>query len=140
MNPSEQDLFEFGPFRLDAAERTLLRNGQPVLLAPKVFDTLVVLLRHRGHLLEKNQLMKEVWPETFVEEVNLAVNISTLRKTLGESGDGRPFIETVPKRGYRFVAAISEVPDGSDDELVIQNRIRARIVATDGATRLTTEA
>jgi len=139
MNPREQDLFEFGPFRLDAAERMLLRNGQPVLLAPKVFDTLVVLLRHRGHLLEKNQLMKEVWPDTFVEEVNLAVNISTLRKTLGESEDGRPFIETVPKRGYRFVAA-SEVPDGSDDELVIQNRIRARIVASDVGAPLTTEA
>ena len=138
MMSKEHEHFEFGPFRLDAAERMLLRNGQPVLLAPKVFDTLVVLLRHRGHLLEKNQLMKEVWPDTFVEEVNLAVNISTLRKTLGESEGGRPFIETVPKRGYRFVAALSEVQDGGD-ELIIQNRIRARILSSEQDARLTSE-
>jgi len=129
MNNGENHIFEFGPFHLDASERMLLRNGEPLPLAPKVFDTLVALVRHRGHLLEKNQLMEEVWPDTFVEEINLAVNISTLRKVLGESDNGRPFIETVPKRGYRFVAEVSE--PSYPDELVIHNRLRARIVASD---------
>jgi len=129
MNNGENHIFEFGQFRLDATERILSRNGEPLPLAPKVFDTLVVLVRHRGHLLEKNQLMEEVWPDTFVEEINLAVNISTLRKVLGESDNGRPFIETVPKRGYRFAAETSEPSYKS--ELVIHNRVRARIVTSE---------
>jgi DNA-binding winged helix-turn-helix (wHTH) protein/TolB-like protein len=128
MSSADNHIFEFGQFRLDATERMLSRNGEPLPLAPKVFDTLVVLVRHRGHLLEKNELMEEVWPDTFVEEINLAVNISTLRKVLGESDHGRPFIETVPKRGYRFVAEVSE-PSGASDEIIIHNRVRARIVA-----------
>ena len=128
MNNGENHIFEFGQFRLDAEERILSRNGEPLPLAPKVFDTLVALVRHRGHLLEKNKLMEEVWPDTFVEEINLAVNISTLRKVLGESDSGRPFIETVPKRGYRFVAEVSE--PSYQSELVIHNRVRARIVAS----------
>ena len=129
MNNGENHIFEFGQFRLDEEERILSRNGEPLPLAPKVFDTLVVLVRHRGHLLEKNKLMEEVWPDTFVEEINLAVNISTLRKVLGESDSGRPFIETVPKRGYRFVAEVSE--PSYQSELVIHNRVRARIVSSE---------
>lgn len=123
---SDRTHFQFGQFHLDAAERLLLRNGDPVPLAPKVFDTLLVLLQHNGHLLEKDHLMRAVWPDTFVEEVNLAVNISTLRKVLGELDNGRQYIETVPKRGYRFVAPIRE--GGDENELVIHNRLRARIV------------
>jgi DNA-binding winged helix-turn-helix (wHTH) protein/TolB-like protein/Flp pilus assembly protein TadD len=129
MNIGENHIFEFGQFRLDETERMLSRNGEPLPLAPKVFDTLVVLVSHRGHLLEKNQLMEEVWPDTFVEEVNLAVNISTLRKVLGESDSGRPFIETVPKRGYRFIADVSEPSQAS--EVVIHNRVTARIVTSE---------
>src|SRR5215831_932170 len=137
MNNGENHIFEFGQFRLDATERILARNGEQLPLAPKVFDTLVVLVRHRGHLLEKNQLMEEVWPDTFVEEINLAVNISTLRKILGASDDGRPFIETVPKRGYRFVAEVSE--PSYQSELIIHNRVRARIVAREKTEWLPTE-
>ena len=137
MNNGENHIFEFGQFRLDTTERILSRNGEQLPLAPKVFDTLVVLVRHRGHLLEKTQLMEEVWPDTFVAEINLAVNVSTLRKILGESEDGRPFIETVPKRGYRFVAEVSEPSYKS--EFVIHNRVRARIVAREKTEWLATE-
>jgi len=99
--------YEFGQFRLDEGERLLLRDGQPVSLAPKFFDTLLALVRDRGHLLEKEALMKELWPETFVEESNLTYNISQLRKALGDSA-GQRYIETVPRRGYRFVAPVRE--------------------------------
>ena len=127
MSSSEKHLYEFGEFRLDTAERLLLRNGKPVSLPPKVFDTLVVLIQHSGHLLDKEQLMKELWPDAFVEEVNLSVNISALRKTLGEGENGESFIETVPKRGYRFTAQVSELESGPED-LIVHNRIRAHIV------------
>lgn len=101
-------LYEFGPFRLDAAERLLWRGGETVPLTPKAFDLLLVLLDQPGHLLERDALLKSVWPNTFVEENNLADNISRLRKALGEGENGQKFIETVPKRGYRFVAAVSK--------------------------------
>jgi DNA-binding winged helix-turn-helix (wHTH) protein/Flp pilus assembly protein TadD len=101
-----KELYEFGSFRLDAAEGHLLRNGEPVPLTPKAFDVLLALVEQSGRLMEKEVLLRKVWPVTFVEENNLADNISRLRKALGE-GKGQKFIETVPKRGYRFVAAIS---------------------------------
>lgn len=96
-------IYEFGPYRLNYAERLLTRDGTRIPLAPKAFDTLAVLLRTHGQLQEKGQLLKAIWPDTFVEEGNLALNISTLRKALD---DGGPYIETVPKRGYRFVAEV----------------------------------
>jgi len=99
--------YEFGPYRLDGAERLLWRDGEVVPLQPKVFDLLLVLVERHGRLLEKDELMKAVWPDTVVEEVNLANNISILRKTLSQNG--REFIETVPKRGYRFVASVREI-------------------------------
>jgi DNA-binding winged helix-turn-helix (wHTH) protein/TolB-like protein len=99
-----QDVYEFGAYRLDATERLLLRCGEAVQLQPKVFDLLHVLVEHHGRLLEKDELMKLVWPDTVVEEANLANNISILRKTLSENGER--LIETVPKRGYRFVAPV----------------------------------
>ena len=104
--------YEFGLFLLDAKERLLLKNGQPVPLTPKAFDTLLVLVQNSGHALEKDELMKAVWPDSFVEEVNLAHNISVLRKALGEGEQGNRFIETVPRRGYRFIAPVRErTPD-----------------------------
>ncbi|PWT89312.1 MAG: hypothetical protein C5B55_11620, partial [Blastocatellia bacterium] len=112
MSTREHHSFEFGRFRLDETERLLLCDGKSVSLAPKVFDTLVALVRRSGHLIEKDQLMSEVWPDTFVEEVNLAVNISTLRKILGDTDDGESFIETVPKKGYRFVAPVKVLDNG----------------------------
>ena len=107
-NPT-RPLYEFGPFRLDPAEHTLLREGQAVPLAPKVFEILKLLVENSGHLFEKDELIKAVWPDSFVEEGNLSRNISTLRTALGETADDHKYIETVPKRGYRFVARVREV-------------------------------
>src|SRR5215510_9856985 len=109
MNQQLKPIYEFGPYRLDAAERLLSRNGEIVPLQPKVFDLLLALVKHPGRLLEKDELMTAIWPDTVVEEVNLANNISILRKVLGDGGDGQRFIETIPKRGYRFVADAREV-------------------------------
>ena len=96
--------YEFGPFRLDAIQRVLFNENRPVSLTPKAFDTLLALVVHSGQLLTTEELMAQVWPDSFVEGNNLAQNISTLRKVLGAK-----FIETVPKRGYRFVADVKEI-------------------------------
>ena len=109
MNQQPQHIYEFGPFRLDAAEHLLLRDGEAVPLTPKAFDLLLALVERHGHLLEKDELLKKVWPDTFVEEANLASNISQLRKALGDGENGQRYIETAPKRGYRFVARVRRV-------------------------------
>src|SRR5438034_8575242 len=109
--------YEFGQFRVDEGERLLLRQGEPVPLAPKVFDTLLALVRDRGHVIEKERLMKELWPDTFVEESNLTYNVSQLRKVLGDSAKER-FIETIPRRGYRFTAPVREVCEESAPLLI----------------------
>ncbi|MGH9850766.1 MAG: winged helix-turn-helix domain-containing protein [Blastocatellia bacterium] len=106
-------IYEFGPFRLDVAERLLVRDGETIPLQPKAYDLLHVLVEHHGHLLEKDELLKAVWPDTVVEEVNLANNVSILRKALGEGGNEQQFIETVPRRGYRFVAPVREAQEGT---------------------------
>ena len=97
--------YEFGDFHLDAAERRLVRAGHSVSLTPKMFDLLRVLVENAGHLVDKERLLREVWPDAFVEEGNLNRGISVLRKTLGETRNRR-YIETVPKCGYRFIAAV----------------------------------
>ena len=104
-------LYQFGPFAVDVAERVLWRDGRPVALPPKAFDLLLVLVENSGHLLEKDELMQRLWPDTFVEEANLPNTISLLRKALAGDGD-HPYIETVPRRGYRFVAAVEEISGG----------------------------
>ncbi|HEY0761708.1 MAG TPA: winged helix-turn-helix domain-containing protein [Pyrinomonadaceae bacterium] len=104
MGQQDNHSYDFGRFRLKPAERVLLREGETVPLTPKVFDILVTLVEHGGQVVAKDDLMKRVWPNTFVEEGNLTQNISLLRKALGESPGGVQFIETVPRRGYRFVA------------------------------------
>ena len=101
------ELYEFGPFRLEPGERTLLRNNELVVLTPKAFDTLVLLVRNSGHLLEKDELIRTLWPDSFVEEGNLSNNIFVLRKALGEDPQ---YIETIPRRGYRFVGAVRQLP------------------------------
>jgi Tol biopolymer transport system component/DNA-binding winged helix-turn-helix (wHTH) protein len=103
---STPELYEFGPFRLEPAERKLSRNNEPVVLTPKAFDTLVLLVRNSGHLLEKDGLIRMLWPDSFVEEGNLSNNIFVLRKALGEDPQ---YIETIPKRGYRFVGAVRQL-------------------------------
>lgn len=99
-------LYEFGPFRLVPADRLLLRNGQSISLPPKAFDILVVLIQRSGHLVDKQQLIESVWPGVFVEEGNISVMIHALRKAFGTNGGDRKYIETVSKRGYRFVAEV----------------------------------
>jgi DNA-binding winged helix-turn-helix (wHTH) protein/TolB-like protein/Tfp pilus assembly protein PilF len=113
MDETPKRSYGFGAFRLDTAERLLLRGGEVVPLTPKAFDVLVVLVEQPGHLIEKEVLLKAVWPDSFVEENNLADNISRLRKALGEGESGQKYIETVPKRGYRFVAGVQELNDAS---------------------------
>ena len=102
----ERISYEFGSFRMDPHER-VVRCGKKLLpLTPKVFDILLVLLQNPGRILTKEEIMKQVWPDTIVEESNLARNVSTLRKALGEEPDRQQFIETIPWRGYRFVAEV----------------------------------
>jgi DNA-binding winged helix-turn-helix (wHTH) protein len=115
MNPQASHIYEFGPYRLDMAERRLLHGGESVPLTPKAFDLLLVLVEHRGHLLQKEELLEAVWRDAFVEEANLSYNISALRKALGESPEGGRYIETVPKRGYRFAAKVREVTVEEED-------------------------
>jgi len=102
------DSYTFGPFRLLPSEHLLLRGETPVALAPKTFELLVALVARHGQLMTRDELMQAIWPDSFVEEINLTVNISLLRKTLGEQSDGRQYIATVPKRGYRFDGAVTE--------------------------------
>jgi Tol biopolymer transport system component/DNA-binding winged helix-turn-helix (wHTH) protein len=111
MPGSRRSAFEFGPFRLDTVEHVLSRDGRRLPLTPKVYDVLRLLVEHAGHLVEKEQLLQEVWPHTFVEEGALTRSISVLRKTLGDTAAER-YIETVPKRGYRFVAAVRPATSG----------------------------
>lgn len=109
MNEQENYVYEFGSYQLDPRERLLWRDGEMVWLTPKAFDTLLVLIQQSGRVLSKDELMDRIWPNSFVEEANLAQNISTLRKALGESSDGNKFIETLPKRGYRFIVPVRKV-------------------------------
>jgi DNA-binding winged helix-turn-helix (wHTH) protein/WD40 repeat protein len=103
--------FVFGPFKLDVANSLLLHHHTPIPLTPKAFDTLVCLVENSGRLVTREELMKSIWPDSFVEEANLTVNISLVRKALAELDDGRAYIETVPRKGYRFSAAVSVVEE-----------------------------
>ncbi len=109
MNAEEKHFYRFKAFRLDVAERQLLHHNMPVSLTPKAFDVLAVLVERSGHLVEKDELLRLVWSDSFVEEANVARVVHTLRKTLGEDENGNKFIETVAKKGYRFVAKVSEI-------------------------------
>lgn len=113
MKKATSQFYEFGSFRLDPVKRLLLRDGEVVAITPKAFDTLLTLVENNDQLLEKDQLMKMLWPDTIVEEHNLTVNISALRKALGESPNKHEYIVTIPGHGYRFVANVNEVMNGS---------------------------
>jgi DNA-binding winged helix-turn-helix (wHTH) protein/TolB-like protein/Tfp pilus assembly protein PilF len=104
-----KNLYQFGPFELDPAERLLFFNGRAVPVTPKAFDMLVFLVERSGHLCQKDELMKALWPDSFVEEGNLSVTVSSLRKVLGDDRGHQRYIETVSKRGYRFAAAVNHV-------------------------------
>jgi len=115
MSEQTSDFYEFGRFRVRLDERVLLRGEDLVPLTPKAFDILLTLLENDGRIVNKDDLMKKVWPNTFVEEGNLTQNVSLLRKALGESANGPQFIETVPRRGYRFVAAVNRGGENGRD-------------------------
>ncbi len=121
MRRMEPQIYEFGGFRIEVEKRVLLRNGKPLALTPKVFDTLLYLVQGRGEVLEKEALMRVVWPDTVVEENNLNQNISTLRRVLGEKRGENLYISTVPGKGYRFAASVRSGNAGAN-----RTRRRAR--------------
>ena len=114
MQPKSEHFYEFGNFRLDLLEKILLRDGISVPLTPKVFDTLEILVENAGHLLKKDELMQRIWQDRFVEEGNLTFNIKMLRKALTDNANEPRFIETIPRRGYRFIAEVRETVPNSD--------------------------
>lgn len=112
------NLYDFDKFRLDVTEKVLLREGKPVAITPKVFTTLKLLVENAGRLLEKDTMMEAIWPDQFVEEGNLAYNIKLLRKALGDDASRPSFIETIPRRGYRFMAKVSVLQTESGASLM----------------------
>src|SRR5260370_41651866 len=121
----QQRFHDFGPFRVDASRRLLLREGNTVPVTPKAFDILMVLLRNADRIVEKDELMRLVWPDTVVEENNLTRNISSLRKALEEGPTERRFIVTIPGRGYQFAGELAvTVPES---ELVFEPHARAQV-------------
>lgn len=134
-------LYEFGPFRVDTVNHVLLRDGETVPLKPKVFDTLLVLVENRGRVLDKDELMSRLWPDTIVEEANLTQNIYLLRKVLGEEPQGETYIETMPKRGYRFVANVCEIEaelpetileEHTRDQVIVESRQQQEVMSSKG--------
>jgi len=117
----------FDNFRVDVTERLLFKDNREMSLTPKVFDTLLVLLENSSHVMTKKELMQQVWPDSFVEENNLAQNISILRKALGKTHEREDYIQTVPKRGYRFVGDV-RATGGEEESVIVRERTRARIV------------
>ncbi len=111
MNQKTRHFYSFGPFCLDTGECLLNLDGKPVPLAPKAFEALLMLVENAGHLVDKDDLMRRLWPGTFVEEANVAKYVSLLRNILSEATNGREYIETIPKRGYRFVVEVRETEE-----------------------------
>lgn len=129
MNTESKALrYSFNNFTLDLEKRVLLRDGEPVPLTPKAFDTLALLVRRSGHVVGKDELLEEIWADAFVEESTIAQNVFTLRRALGQSHTENQFIETVPKHGYRFIADVKAV-DGATNG---RRDIRRQSAAHDG--------
>jgi Tol biopolymer transport system component/DNA-binding winged helix-turn-helix (wHTH) protein len=126
------EFYEFGPFRVDLANRILFRDGAAIPLAPKVLDALFLLIANPGRILEKGELMNQLWPDCFVEEGNLTQIVFQLRKALGESAAKQQYIETIPKRGYRFVADIKPVKAAPDQRVVYSNEPPRVLEAANG--------
>lgn len=114
---AEKRLFEFDEFRVDPVKRRLMRGGDIVPLTPKAFSILLVLLEKRGEVVEKDELIQKVWPDTFVTEANLTQNISSLRKALGERASESRYVLTIPGRGYSFVGDVFEIPRDATGEI-----------------------
>lgn len=118
-------LYKFGRFSIDTQNKLLFEDEKPVQLKPKVFDTLLVLVEGKGNVLTKDTLMEKIWEDTIVEENNLQQNISKLRNVLGEAENGTPYIETIPRRGYRFAAKVIEIDE--NEELEVERRSITKI-------------
>lgn len=116
MTPQDEGVYEFGPFRLEVAEKLLSRNGKTVALEPTQFEVLAVLVRAAGHLVTRDHLRQAVWRDTYVDEGSLTVTISMLRRKLGDTPAQPRFIETVRKAGYRFVAPVTQPSQKADAE------------------------
>ena len=127
MPQRSRHFYEFGPFRLDADKHRLLREGELVHLSPKAVEALIVLVQNAGKLLERDVLMQAVWADTFVEDANLTVAISHLRKALGQNGEAAEYIETIPRIGYRFVAEVREAYE-EPRPLIIEKHTQSRTV------------
>jgi DNA-binding winged helix-turn-helix (wHTH) protein/tetratricopeptide (TPR) repeat protein len=121
-----KEIYEFGPFRVDAERELLLRAGEAVPLTPKAFQVLLLLIRRGNEVVTKDDLMKSVWPETFVEETNLSRNIFMLRKALGESAQDHRYIVTVPGRGYRFAERVEALAE-QEATMVVARRSQVKI-------------
>jgi eukaryotic-like serine/threonine-protein kinase len=137
MHSQIKHLLEFGPFRLDPDQRVLLREEQPISLTPKAFDLLLILTERPGQLLIKDDLMKLLWPDTFVEESNLAQHVFQLRKALGEKAQDSAYIVTVPGRGYRFAQQVRTLPPAGsepEEDLILAARSRSRVVVEERVT------
>ncbi len=132
MNGRQKYLYEFGSFQLDPVEHILLCDGKEISLTPKVFDTLAILVENHGHVVDKDSLMDSVWKDAFVDESNLVKNVSILRKVFSENDGNLQYIETFPKRGYRFVAPVKEVKVGESSDTVpepdlVQKKTKSKI-------------
>ena len=127
MSRRVRHLYEFGPFRLDPEKPCLWRNGEPVPLTPKAVETLLILVQQNGKLVEREDLMRAIWPDTFVEDGNLNFNVSILRKAMGTDEAGEQYIQTIPRHGYRFSAAVHEVTEDVP-ALIVEKHTRAQVV------------
>jgi DNA-binding winged helix-turn-helix (wHTH) protein/TolB-like protein/Flp pilus assembly protein TadD len=127
MSHQVRHLYEFGPFRLDPEKPCLWRDGEPISLTPKAVETLIVLVQQSGKLVERERLMNAIWPNTFVEDGNLNFNVSVLRKALGTDEAGEQYIQTIPRRGYRFNADVREVAEEMP-VLIVEKHTRAQVV------------
>ena len=134
MSEQNQYFYEFGPFRLDPVKRRLLRDGETIRLTPKAFDLLLVLVEERGRTVEKDELLERVWAGTIVEENNLNQNITTLRKSLGDSRHESQYIATIPGVGYRFVAEVRKIEEGfaqsREEDAGVEHRVTPAEVRT----------
>jgi len=116
MTSDDTEIYRFAEFELEPRERRLRGSGQPLALTPKAFDMLVLLVRHAGHIQSKDELMSALWPRGFVDEATLTNHVWQIRRALGDTAKTPRFVETVPKRGYRFVAEVRrDEPERSQD-------------------------
>src|SRR5947207_637961 len=125
---SDNFSFEFDSFRLVPAERQLLREGEPLALPPKAFDTLVVLVQNRGRVLKKDDLLRQVWPDSFVEESNLNHYISVLRKILSNGNNGDAYVETVRGYGFRFSGDVRAINEEESSSRLVHRHTRTHVV------------